>query len=208
MKNKSATVYLIEDDQAVRDAIGSLTKAQGYRCVACSSAQEFLDSHDADQAGCLIIDTKLSGTSGLDVQKQLADKNVTLPVLVVSGNADVPTIVRAVRQGALDVIEKPINNKALLERIEEAVKQHRRLRKWELERKEVVDRENSLTPRETEVYRHMSEGKANRIIAEEMGISNKTLDIHRANVMRKMQAKTTGSLVRMSFLSKSKPDLR
>lgn len=205
MKTKSATVYVIDDDQEARDAIGALAKSGGYRFAGFASGPEFLEAYDPEALACLILDVRLRGGDGLDLQKQLPEKNVNVPVLVVSGYADVPTTVRAVKQGALDVLEKPFDNKVLLERIDEALKQHRKIRKWEIERGEVAAREDSLTPREREVYKLMGEGKANKIIATELGISQKTLDIHRANVMRKMQAKTTGEIVRMNYLTASKP---
>lgn len=205
MKTKSATIYVIDDDQGVRDAIGTLAKTGGYRYAGFTSGQEFLDAYDPEAVGCLILDVRLQNGDGLDLQRQLPEKNVHVPVLVLSGYADVPTTVRAVKQGALDVLEKPYDNRVLLERIDEAFKQHRKIRKWELERGEVAGREDTLTPRERDVYRLMAEGKANKIIATELGISHKTLDIHRANVMRKMQAKTAGELVRMHYLTHSKP---
>lgn len=204
MKSKNATLFVIDDDQAVRESLGSLAKANGYRFAGYATGQEFLEDYDKEALGCLLLDVRLQGADGLDVQKQLHDR-VSLPVIVVSGYADTPTTVRAIKQGALDVLDKPLNNKALLERVDDAIKQHKKIRKWELERNEVAAREASLTPRETEVYSLMSEGKSNKIIAAELGISHKTLDIHRANVMRKMQAKTTGEIVRMSYLSKGAP---
>jgi len=208
MKTKSATVYVIDDDQAVRDSIAALAKSGGYRSACFASGQEFLEAYDPEAVGCIILDVRLQGGDGLELQKQLGEKEIHLPVLVLTGYADVPTTVRAIKQGAMDVLEKPFNNKALLERLEEAMKQARKVRKWEAERSEVVARESTLTPREREVYALIGQGKANKVIAAELGISHKTLDIHRANVMRKMQAKTSGEIVCLNYLSKSKPNGR
>lgn len=192
------SVYLIDDDPAVQDSMRRLLKSVGLPLHTFTTAQEFLEKYDpATSAGCLILDIRMPGMSGLELQQRLRERGDDLPVIVVSGHADVPMTVRAIKAGALDFLEKPCNEQVLLDRIQEGIQENLRRRSEQTERGEIQARMQKLTPREREVLDLLVSGKPNKTIASDLNISRKTLDIHRGKVLQKMEAETVADLVRM-----------
>lgn len=195
------TVFVVDDDAAVRDALGWLIKSVGLKVETFGSAQEFLEKLNPKRAGCVVLDVRMPGMSGLELQERLTQDKVTLPVIIVTGHGDVPMAVRAVKSGAFDFIEKPFNDQVLLDRIQQALKRFVETRKTEEQRSDVDARLRSLTPREREVLGMVVSGNPNKVIASQLGISCRTVEIHRGRVMEKMRASSLSELVRMGLTS-------
>lgn len=195
------TVFVVDDDAAVRDALGWLIKSVGLKVETFGSAQEFLEKLNPKRAGCVVLDVRMPGMSGLELQERLTQDKVTLPVIIVTGHGDVPMAVRAVKSGAFDFIEKPFNDQVLLDRIQQALKRFVETRKTEEQRSDVDGRLRSLTPREREVLGMVVSGNPNKVIASQLGISCRTVEIHRGRVMEKMRASSLSELVRMGLTS-------
>ncbi len=202
---KKLTVCLVDDDAAVRNAFKLLMKSAGINLIAFSSAQEYLAGFEPKNVGCIILDVRMPGMSGLELYDILRQRRVHIPIIILTGHADVHLAVEAVKAGALDVIEKPFNHELILERIHKAFEIFSDWLKVEAERKEIAERLSELTPRELEVLDLMVGGRTNKMIAEYLGISRKTLDIHRSKVMGKMKARTVADLVRWRMLDQSGP---
>ena len=202
---KKLTVCLVDDDAAVRNAFKLLMKSAGINFISFSSAQEYLAGFEPKNVGCIILDVRMPGMSGLELQEILRQRRVHIPVIILTGHADVHLAVHAVKTGALDVVEKPLNQELILERIHKAFEVFGDWLKVETERKEIAERLAELTPRELEVLDLMVGGRTNKMIAEYLGISRKTLDIHRSKVMGKMKARTVADLVRWRMLDQSGP---
>jgi two-component system response regulator FixJ len=198
------TVFLVDDDKSVRDSLRLLLKSSGIPLVSFASAEEFLENLPDNPLGCLLLDVRLPGMSGLDLVNELEQKQIALPTILLTGHADIPMAVNAIRKGAIDFLEKPFKEKVLLERLRHALGLTEKWQELQAERKMVVKRLDKLTPREIQVFDMLVEGKKNKLIAEELGISRKTLDIHRAKVMYKMEARTVADLVRWSYLNNPK----
>jgi two-component system response regulator FixJ len=206
MSNKARpTVCLVDDDAAVREAFAVLLKSAGLKLMTFSSANEFLGGFEPRNVGCIILDVRMPGMSGLELQEILYQRKVHIPMIILTGHADVPLAVQAVKNGAFDVIEKPFNEELLLERIQKAFGLYNDWKKIEADRRAISDRLGRLTPRELEVLDLMVGGRTNKAIAEHLGISRKTLDIHRSKVMEKMEARTVADLVRFRLLEKYPP---
>jgi len=208
MLDIKATVYIVDDDKAVRDSLSWLIESINIKVEAFPSAQEFLDNYKPENPGCLIADVRMPGISGLELQKILNEKNYTIPMILITGHGDVPMAVRAFKNGAVDFIEKPFNDQVLLERVNQC------LEKDQIERKQNKDLQSkmallaTLSPREREVLDQVVVGKQNKIIAADLGISNKTVEAHRANVMEKMGVGSLADLVTLYVscgLYKGKP---
>jgi two-component system, LuxR family, response regulator FixJ len=197
--NDNATVYIVDDDAVVRDALKLLMESVGLQVVAFASAQEYLDQFDADQAGCLIVDVRMPGISGLDLQARLAAERIHPPVIIITGHGDVPMAVRAVQAGAVDFLEKPFNNQAMLDSVHHAIEMDAKRRGESSRLQEIEERYHSLTPREKEVLQLVIEGKRNKNIAYDLDISQSTVEVHRSRVMEKMQARTLSDLMRMTM---------
>lgn len=189
------TVYVVDDDTEVCNSLRWLLESAGFHVSTHTGTQEFLKGYDAERAGCLILDVRLSGQSGLDLQEQLVTEGIRLPVIIITGYGDVPTAVRAMRSGALDFIEKPFDNKLLLDRVRQAVELDIRNRVERAEQAETAARLALLTPREREVLKRVLDGRGNRQIAEDLGISTKTVEAHRAHMMEKMRAESLAGLI-------------
>jgi two-component system response regulator FixJ len=198
-------VALVDDDADLRNAIRLLLKSHGVSVTGFASAQDFLKVLDQKPFAAVLLDVRMPGTTGLELQKQLADRGSALPVILLTGHATVPMAVDALKAGAIDVIEKPFKDERLVEAVKRAVNLHGRVQRNLTERQIAQERIAELTPRELQVLDLMVEGKPNRQIAQELGISPKTLDIHRANVMHKMKARTTADLVRLRVLDRTEP---
>jgi FixJ family two-component response regulator len=191
------TVFIVDDDDAVRRFLTNLVESIGLHVEAYASAQDFLDVREPSQTGCLVLDVRMPGMSGLELQKKLADRAVDLPVIVLTGHGNVQVAVHAMKAGAVDFIEKPFNNELLLDRIQHAVNESVRSGDERVQRTETTNRAQLLTPREHQVLDLIVAGETNKGIAGHLAISEKTVEVHRANVMRKMQANSLANLVKM-----------
>jgi FixJ family two-component response regulator len=197
MKEKPPTVFVVDDDDAVRTSLRLLLKSVGLPVETYASAQEFLDGYDGDRAGCLVLDIRMPGMSGLELQQRLTDMHAILPVVFITGHGDVPMAVEAMQHGAVDFIQKPFRDQDLIDRINQALEKDRDNRAGLRERDTILHRIEQLTPREREVLDLVTKGKANKVIAGDLGVSQRTVEIHRARVMEKMAASSLAHLVRM-----------
>jgi len=195
--NAEPTVYVVDDDAAVRNSLRFLIESAGFHVATFANAREFLTGYEGDGPGCLVLDVRLPGSSGLDLQQQLVAEGITIPVIIVTGHGDVPIAVRAMRTGALDFIEKPYDDQVLLDRIRHAVELDNRNRRDRAQRQDILARVALLTPREREVLDGVVGGSANKQIAGDLGISTKTVEAHRAHVMEKMRVESLAELVRL-----------
>ena len=195
----AGVVFVVDDDEAVRDSLGLLLRSVGHRTELFDSANAFLEAFDAGRRGCLVLDVRMPGMSGLDLQRELSRRGAQLPIVFITGHGDVPMAVRAMQDGAVDFLEKPFKEQDLLDRISGALAIGSRRRRESDEEAAIADRHASLTPREREVLDLVVEGIANKVIASRLGASRRTIEIHRANVMRKMEADSLAHLVRMTM---------
>jgi two-component system response regulator FixJ len=197
-------VHVIDDDDAVRDSLAFLLEADGLPVKTYESAEAFLEALGGVRGGCVITDVRMPGMSGLDLVRRLRELGSGLPVAVITGHADVPMAVEAMKAGVVDFIEKPFDDAVLLEVVRRAMEEGGRTEAWEAERAEVLSRLHSLTGREQEVFDRLVQGGANKVIAGDLGISPRTVEIYRANVMSKMEARNLSELVRMGLLIQRK----
>ncbi len=189
------TVFVVDDDSEVRDTLKWLVESVGLNIETFASAQDFLNAYDPNRPGCLVTDVRMPGMSGIELQEKLMAEEVTLPIIVVSGYADVPTAVRSMKGGAIDFVEKPFNEQMMLERIQLSILEDARLRQKRAQRERAQARLKSLTPREHQVMDLVILGKSNKQIARELDISPKTVEVHRSHVMAKMEAHSLAELV-------------
>ncbi len=195
--DKPATVYVVDDDAAIRFGMQALLDSVGLPNAVFGSGQEFLDAVSPDDPGCLILDIRMPGLGGLEMQAELANREFVLPVIFVTGHGDVPMAVEAMQNGALDFVQKPFRDQDLLDRINRALELDREGRSEKNKNDEIAGRVALLTKREKEVFELVVTGKPNKIIAYELGVSQRTVEIHRARVMEKMQARSLADLVKM-----------
>ena len=206
MTDSQQTVYVVEDDEAVRDSLELLLKSDGKSVKTYENANAFLKDYSDEMAGCIVLDIRMPGMDGMELQKKLNDKHSILPIIFVTGHGDVPMAVDAMKEGAVDFIQKPYREEALLEKIEAALQQDVEQRKTLGEKQEILRRVKSLTPREHEIMDRMIEGQANKVIAIELEISQRTVEIHRSRVMHKMGTHSLAHLVRMVLSVKDRID--
>ena len=192
-------VHIIDDDGAIRDAMGMLFEAEEIAYCAYTSADEFLDSYDNSLTGCLMLDIRMPGRNGLELQDELITMKSILPIIFMTGHGDLPMAVEAMRRGALDFIRKPIDEEILLERIQEAFTFESGLRKNLQKIEDTLIKFKSLTNREQQIFDLVSIGETNKKIGQRLEISEKTVEVHRSNVMKKMNATTLSQLVRFRF---------
>jgi len=192
------TVYVIDDDAPIRELLAWLMRRHGIRCEAFADARSFLKAYQPDSPGCLILDLQMPGMSGLDLQNVLKEQGVRMPVIFLSGRADVPKAVQAVKGGAIDFIEKPFDYKRIVALVQECLARDAEGRGEREKRKAIVSRLAQLTPREREVMERVVAGKLNRVIAEELDISIKTVEAHRAHIMEKLGVNSVAELVQAS----------
>jgi FixJ family two-component response regulator len=198
MNEAAAVVFVVDDDPIVCTSMKRLIHILGLEVQTFSSAKDFLRAKRPDGPGCLVLDVRMPDLSGLDLQRELAEANVDLPIVFVTGHADVPMSVRAMKAGAVEFLTKPFREQDLLEAIQHGIVQHRAAREQRAAVGELQERVNSLTPREREVFPLVVSGLLNKQIADQLGASEKTIKIHRAQLMRKMRAESLADLVRMS----------
>lgn len=189
-------VYLVEDDDAVRDSLKLVLESVGLTVEDYARADEFLDAWSEDLAGCIVLDIRMPGMNGMELQRKLNNMHSTLPIIFVTGHGDVPMAVEAMQQGAIDFIQKPYREQELLDKIQKAIEIDTEQRKVLGERHVIEAQLATLTPRELEVMDLMVEGKANKSIAFDLDISQRTVEIHRARVMDKMDTRSVAQLVR------------
>jgi len=195
---KQAVVFVIDDDRLVRDAVTDLLRSIGLGAESFGSAQEFLQSNRPDAPGCIVLDVRLPGASGLEVQRMLAGSNVHLPVIFISGYGDIPMSVRAMKAGAVEFLTKPLHEQELLDAVQAAIERDRARRQEVRLVAELQERFISLTSRERDVLALVITGRPNKQVADELKLSEATVKIHRSQIMRKMRAKSLVDLVRMA----------
>ncbi len=192
------TVFLVEDDEAVRSALELLMLSADLPCRAFDSGSDFLAAYDPTHPGCVVSDMRMPGLNGLDLLEKITQLEWPLPVIIITGHGDVPAVVRAMKQGALDFIEKPFNDQVLLDAVLKALDQDLAAREAHRKVGEVKERFASLTEREHEVMLGVVAGKPNKIIADDLNLSIKTVEFHRSNVMTKMDVVSVAALVRLA----------
>ncbi|MFT7470439.1 MAG: two-component system response regulator FixJ [Kiritimatiellia bacterium] len=198
MKSSSKqTVIIIDDDEAVRDSLEMLMKSIGLASKSFDSAVRFLEQYDPEETGCLILDVRMPVMGGLELQDELLLRKSTLPIIFISGHGDIPMAVQAVKKGAMDFISKPFREQELLDCVQRALKYNDELQNRVSAHAAVAENLLKLSPREKEVMDFMIEGSANKVIAIELGISQRTVEVHRAHVMEKMGARSLAQLVKM-----------
>ena len=195
-----ATVYVVDDDPALRESLGYLLQSEGLVVRAFEGARQFLADYDRQARGCLVVDVRMPDMSGLQLQEYLAAEGSTLPIIVITGHGDVPMAVKALKNGALDFIEKPFADQQLLDRVHEALDVERRQYGERAKREDRLRRLSRLTKREREVMSGVASGKANKVIAEELGLSPKTVEVHRARLMQKLEVDSLAQLMRFAIL--------
>lgn len=194
-------IYIVDDDEPVRDAISMLLDTIGLHHQSFADAQSFLDTYDPAQPGCLILDIRMPGISGLDLQDRLLELDAPIPIIFITGHGDIPMAVEAMRKGAVDFIRKPFRDQELLDRVNEALSAGEQQQAEHDQRQQAVQRLSELTPREQEVFERVAAGQANKVIAIELGISERTVEIHRSQVMHKTESRSLADLVRLKLLT-------
>jgi FixJ family two-component response regulator len=190
-------VYIVDDDEDVREGFGLLMDTVGQPYRTFDSALAFLEAYDPAMDGCLVLDIRMPRMTGLELQERLNEMGSLLPIIFMTGHGDIPMAVDAMRRGALDFIRKPFREQDLLERINEALDLESGRRKRELDLQRLNDRVASLTEREREVFKRVADGEMNKVIAQDLGISERTVELHRSQVMKKLEVRTLAQLVRM-----------
>lgn len=193
------TVFVVDDDAAIRKSLRFLIESVGLHVETFATAEQFLERYDRRRAGCLLLDVRMPGMSGLHLQDELVVRKVRLPIIIITAYAEVSTAVGALRKGAVDFIEKPFSDQVLLDRVLHAIEIDRRARQAEAEEAVTAERLAQLTVREREVMDGVVVGKANKVIATELGISEKTVESHRARVMKKLGVETLADLIRLAL---------
>ena len=197
-QRREPTVFVVDDDQAVRDSLRWLVESVGLHVETFASVAEFQERYDPDRAGCVVLDVRMPGASGIELQERLAEQAIEIPVIIVTGHADVPTAVRAMKAGAVDFIEKPFNDQVLLDHIQRCIDQDGKRRDVRARENEIVARYQQLTSRQRRVMELVAAGRSNKMVADDLGISFKTVEAHRAKVMEKMRAGSLAELVKMA----------
>src|SRR6185369_4448109 len=193
-------VYIVDDDDGMRRALSVLMTTVGYQPAAFAGPREFIAKHDPNQPSCLVLDVRMPEMSGLELQQHLNRNGSMLPVILISGHGNIPMAVQAMKDGAFDFLQKPFRDQELLDRINGALKLDAENRASTDRLADLKAREESLTPREHEVLALVVDGKANKVIAIDLGLSERTVEIHRANVMEKMGARSVAHLVKMHLM--------
>jgi two-component system, LuxR family, response regulator FixJ len=189
-------VYIVDDDEAVRDSLMILLKSIGLACESFPSAVDFLAGYAPERHSCLVTDIRMPGLSGLELQEKLNEQHIEIPIIFITGHGDVPMAVNAMKSGAMDFVQKPFRDQDLIDRINKALQQDRERRLSRRHAQVIHKRLATLTPRETEVMERVVKGQANKVIALDLGVSQRTVELHRARVMRKLGMRSLAELVR------------
>jgi FixJ family two-component response regulator len=195
----SKTVFVVDDDEGVRTSLSILLDSVGYVPVPFASATDFLVQYDPNRAGCLVLDIRMPDMGGMELQQELASRGAFLPVIFITGHGDVPMAVQAMKNGAFDFLQKPFGHQDLLDRVARALKADAEARHTLSQNEEIIRRHATLTPREKEVMEMIVAGQANKVIAMDLNLSERTVEIHRARVMDKMGTRSLAHLVRMAM---------
>jgi len=198
--NTNSSIYLIDDDQAVRESLTLYLESKGLTVVSYSSAQDFLESYDKNSPGCLLLDIRMPGMNGLDLQEYLTQKELAIPIIFITGHGDISMAAQAFKGGAIDFLEKPFENEGLLKSIGQALSKDTENRQKSIVRGKAIKHYEKLTPRERDVMTRVVAGYHNKDIAKELEISHRTVEIHRHRVMEKMEAKTLSHLISLAVL--------
>lgn len=203
MSEDKGKVYIVDDDEAVRKSLQLLFKTVGIDAVSFESGDEFLHAFDNDWQGCIVLDIRMPGASGLEVQKLLKERGCTQPIIFITGHGDVPMAVEAMQLGAFDFVQKPFRDQELMDRVNQALSLNHEQQEETEHKRLAHERCATLTPREAEVMECVVKGQANKVIAMDLDVSQRTVEIHRARVMEKMEARSLAELVRMAMLIES-----
>lgn len=198
--SQTQTIYVVDDDEPVRDSIQMLLESIGLDCIGFASAKAFLEAYVPGQPGCLVLDIRMPGMSGLELQERLLEREISLPIVFITGHGDIPMAVEAMKRGAADFIRKPFREQELLASITEALQldESRSAETQALSKAQTLVAK--LTPREAEVFQRVAAGQANKVIAIELGVSERTIEIHRSKVMQKTEVRSLADLVRLQLL--------
>lgn len=200
-QSDAPVVYIVDDDDEVRKSLGWLIESIGIEVASFASASDFLGAYDDKRPACIVLDIRLPGISGLLAIEAVRDRDKIVPIIVLSGYADVPSTVRAMKAGAVDVVQKPYNAQQLLDLVQQSIERNKTARRAAAERRAVEHRLARLTPREREVLTHLVRGLSNREISKTLGISVKTVEVHRGNITAKLEAHGVADLVRLGLLA-------
>ncbi len=203
MKEPEPIVFVIDDEAQIRDGFKSLIRSIGLRAETFASAREFMQAKRPDAPACLVLDVRMPGLSGLDLQRELSEAQIHIPIIFITGHGDIPMSVRAMKDGAMEFLTKPVRGQDLLDAVQKAIDRDREFRKQSADLEGIRKRFDSLTPRETEVFNLVVAGLLNKQIADQLGTSELTIKTHRAHVMEKTQADSLAHLVRMAEWLKS-----
>lgn len=195
--SNNACVYVVDDEEDVRDAISMLVRSHGLKACAFSSADDFIKDWNPDMPGCLVLDVRMPGQSGLELQEWLVAHAIRVPIIFVSGHGDIPMAVRAVHRGAVDFLQKPFTDSQLLARVHTALELDADQRREDSQTADVRRRLEELTPRELDVLKHLVDGKPNKLIARALDVSPRTVEIHRSRVLQKMGMDNASQVVRI-----------
>ena len=192
-------VYILDDDRAMAESLSWMIESVGFKTKSFVNAQNFLDNYDPDLISCMILDVRMPEISGPELQEKLNLSGIIIPIIFISGHGDIPLAVRVMKAGAIDFLTKPFNDQVLLESINRAIRADKENRNKELENKEIMELLDYLTPREKEIMSHIVEGKLNKVISAELDISLKTVEAHRASIMKKLRVKSLPELVKIAI---------
>ncbi|WP_024298739.1 response regulator transcription factor [Methylomicrobium lacus] len=198
-EQSNAIVYLVDDEFAIRDALTLLIETAGFNIQSFESAHEFLDRYDHSRPGCLLLDVRMPSMSGLELQEELSKRDINIPIIFISGHAEVADSAKAFRAGAIDFLEKPFENSVLLERLEEGISKDIYARTERAVRSDIQHRLAQLTPREMEVLQLIISSHSNKESAKILKVSNRTVDAHRARIMEKLQAESLADLMKIAM---------
>jgi len=197
----NSTVYVIDDDRMARESLKWLVESAHLDVAVFESGQQFMQDYIAGSPGCLLLDVRMPDINGMELHKRLKQAAISMPVIIVTGHADVSMAVRAMKSGAYDFIEKPYNDSIMLERIQSAIAYDRDNRRQQERKQAIQERVATLTPREKQVMDYVLQSTQNKVIASELGVSIKTVELHRSNLMSKMQASSSTELVRLAMIA-------
>ena len=201
MTDRDIAIAVIDDDDAVRDSLGALLEAEGYAVTSYASGPAFLESLAEAPPACALVDVRMPGMDGLELQRRLADAAPSLPVIIITGHGDIAMAVRAIKAGAVDFVEKPFQDRTILDGIALALASREEVLSRETRRRDIGRRLDRLTAREREVFERLARGLSNKAVARDLGISPRTVEVHRARVMEKLQAISLSHLVRMAMIA-------